>query len=155
VAPTGRKVMVPHVVVMGFDETGRVAYDYWDQATLLVQLGLLDPALLPVRRTGRAPAGLARRRSALGRHGIPATAGIAFHPCNQFGHQEPGDAVEIASFCKLTYDVTFPLFSKIDVDGSTPTLCSSGSKRRRRGSSAANRSSGMSRCSWSTARAAW
>jgi hypothetical protein len=39
---------VPHVVVMGFDETGRVAYDYWDQATLLVQLGLLDPALLPV-----------------------------------------------------------------------------------------------------------
>ena len=39
-------------------------------------------------------------------------------PCNQSGHQEPGDAVEIASFCKLTYDVTFPLFSKIDVNGS-------------------------------------
>jgi glutathione peroxidase len=39
-------------------------------------------------------------------------------PCNQFGYQEPGDAVEIASFCKLTYDVTFPLFSKIDVNGS-------------------------------------
>ena len=38
-------------------------------------------------------------------------------PCNQFGGQEPGDAVEIASFCKLTYDVTFPMFAKIDVNG--------------------------------------
>lgn len=50
VAPTGRKVVLPHVVVMGFDDTGRVAYEhiYWDQATLLVQVGLLDPARLPV-----------------------------------------------------------------------------------------------------------
>lgn len=38
-------------------------------------------------------------------------------PCNQFGGQEPGDAAEIASFCKLTYDVSFPLFAKIDVNG--------------------------------------
>ncbi|MCK0197970.1 glutathione peroxidase [Ancylobacter sp. 6x-1] len=38
-------------------------------------------------------------------------------PCNQFGGQEPGDAQEIASFCKLTYDVTFPMFAKIDVNG--------------------------------------
>jgi glutathione peroxidase len=38
-------------------------------------------------------------------------------PCNQFGAQEPGDAAEIASFCKLTYDVTFPMFVKIDVNG--------------------------------------
>ena len=38
-------------------------------------------------------------------------------PCNQFGHQEPGDAAEIASFCSLTYDVTFPMFAKIDVNG--------------------------------------
>ena len=50
VAPTGRKVVLPHVVVVGFDEVGRIAYEhiYWDQATLLVQVGLLDPALLPV-----------------------------------------------------------------------------------------------------------
>ena len=50
VAPTGRKVMLPHVVVMGFDDVGRVAYEhiYWDQATLLVQVGILDRALLPV-----------------------------------------------------------------------------------------------------------
>jgi len=38
-------------------------------------------------------------------------------PCNQFGAQEPGDAVEIASFCTLNYDVTFPLFAKIEVNG--------------------------------------
>jgi len=38
-------------------------------------------------------------------------------PCNQFGAQEPGDATEIANFCKLTYDVDFPLFAKVDVNG--------------------------------------
>ena len=40
-------------------------------------------------------------------------------PCNQFGAQEPGDASEIANFCKLTYDVDFPLFARIDVNGPT------------------------------------
>ena len=39
-------------------------------------------------------------------------------PCNQFGAQEPGNAEEIATFCSLTYDVTFPVFAKIDVNGS-------------------------------------
>ena len=38
-------------------------------------------------------------------------------PCNQFGAQEPGNAEEIASFCKLTYDVSFPLMGKIEVNG--------------------------------------
>jgi len=38
-------------------------------------------------------------------------------PCNQFGHQEPGNADEIAQFCKLNYGVTFPLMEKIDVNG--------------------------------------
>ena len=38
-------------------------------------------------------------------------------PCNQFRAQEPGNAEEIANFCKLTYDVTFPLLGKIDVNG--------------------------------------
>ena len=41
---------------------------------------------------------------------------LAF-PCNQFGAQEPGDAAEIATFCSSTYDVTFPVFAKIDVNG--------------------------------------
>ena len=38
-------------------------------------------------------------------------------PCNQFGAQEPGDAAEIRSFCSLTYDVSFPMFAKVDVNG--------------------------------------
>ncbi|HNV08798.1 MAG: glutathione peroxidase [Dokdonella sp.] len=39
-------------------------------------------------------------------------------PCDQFGHQEPGDEAEIKNFCSLTYDVSFPMFAKIDVNGS-------------------------------------
>ena len=38
-------------------------------------------------------------------------------PCDQFGHQEPGNEAEIQQFCKLTYDVSFPMFAKIDVNG--------------------------------------
>ena len=38
-------------------------------------------------------------------------------PCNQFGAQEPGSAEEIATFCSTKYDVTFPMFAKIDVNG--------------------------------------
>ena len=38
-------------------------------------------------------------------------------PCDQFGHQEPGDEAEIRTFCSTNYDVTFPLFAKIDVNG--------------------------------------
>ncbi|WP_395647574.1 glutathione peroxidase [Terricaulis sp.] len=41
---------------------------------------------------------------------------LAF-PCNQFGKQEPGDADEIKTFCTTKYDVTFPIFAKIDVNG--------------------------------------
>jgi glutathione peroxidase len=39
-------------------------------------------------------------------------------PCDQFGHQEPGDESEIREFCSLKFDVTFPLFAKIEVNGS-------------------------------------
>jgi glutathione peroxidase len=38
-------------------------------------------------------------------------------PSNQFGHQEPGDSTEIRNFCSTNFDVTFPLFAKIDVNG--------------------------------------
>ncbi|WP_375244745.1 glutathione peroxidase [Sphingomonas parapaucimobilis] len=38
-------------------------------------------------------------------------------PCNQFGAQEPGDAAEIANFCSLTYDVSFPVMAKVEVNG--------------------------------------
>jgi glutathione peroxidase len=39
-------------------------------------------------------------------------------PCDQFGHQEPGTEDEIASFCERNYGVSFPMFAKIDVNGS-------------------------------------
>ncbi|MGE4447611.1 MAG: glutathione peroxidase [Azospira sp.] len=41
---------------------------------------------------------------------------LAF-PCNQFGAQEPGSAEEIASFCSLNYDVSFPVFARLEVNG--------------------------------------
>lgn len=40
-------------------------------------------------------------------------------PCNQFGGQEPGNADEIAEFCKVNFGVTFPLMAKIDVNGAS------------------------------------
>ena len=49
VPPTGKRVEIPHVVVMKF-ENGKVAHEHvwWDQASVLVQFGLLDPTKLPV-----------------------------------------------------------------------------------------------------------
>ncbi|MGO9337224.1 MAG: glutathione peroxidase [Terracidiphilus sp.] len=41
---------------------------------------------------------------------------LAF-PCNQFGRQEPGSADEIGAFCRQKYDVSFPIFAKVDVNG--------------------------------------
>ncbi len=38
-------------------------------------------------------------------------------PCDQFGHQEPGDEAEIRNFCSLNYGVKFPLFAKVEVNG--------------------------------------
>jgi glutathione peroxidase len=50
------------------------------------------------------------------KYGAQGFAVLGF-PCNQFGAQEPGNETEIANFCKLTYDVDFPMFAKIDVNG--------------------------------------
>ena len=58
-------------------------------------------------------AGLEALHRELGPRGL---AVLAF-PCNQFGGQEPGDAAEIASFCSLTFNVTFPVFAKVEVNG--------------------------------------
>lgn len=38
-------------------------------------------------------------------------------PCDQFGHQEPGTEAEIGAFCERNFGVTFPMFSKVDVNG--------------------------------------
>ncbi|MGN5373859.1 glutathione peroxidase [Sphingomonas hankookensis] len=54
---------------------------------------------------------------ALHRRFGPAGFAVLGFPCNQFGGQEPGDAAEIASFCSLTYAVSFPVFAKVEVNG--------------------------------------
>ena len=48
----------------------------------------------------------------------PRGLAVLGFPCNQFGAQEPGDARAIEAFCESRYDVTFPMFAKIDVNGS-------------------------------------
>lgn len=50
------------------------------------------------------------------RYGDQGLTVLAF-PCNQFGAQEPGDAAEIANFCSLSYDVSFPVLAKVEVNG--------------------------------------
>ena len=54
---------------------------------------------------------------ALYRRLAPQGLSVLGFPCDQFGHQEPGNAAEIRSFCSLSYDVTFPLFAKVEVNG--------------------------------------
>jgi glutathione peroxidase len=54
----------------------------------------------------------------LHREFAPRGFSVLGFPCNQFGAQEPGRADEIREFCSSTYDVTFPLFDKVDVNGS-------------------------------------
>lgn len=54
---------------------------------------------------------------ALYRKYSPKSFVVLGFPCNQFGAQEPGDAAGIAQFCSRTYDVTFPMFGKINVNG--------------------------------------
>jgi glutathione peroxidase len=54
---------------------------------------------------------------ALHRELSPRGFAVLGFPCNQFGGQEPGDAKAIEAFCESKYDVTFPMFAKIDVNG--------------------------------------
>jgi glutathione peroxidase len=54
---------------------------------------------------------------ALHRELSPRGFAVLGFPCNQFGGQEPGDAKQIGEFCESKYDVTFPMFEKIEVNG--------------------------------------
>ena len=58
--------------------------------------------------------GLEALHQALGPRGFS----VLGFPCNQFGGQEPGDAAQIEKFCASNYAITFPMFAKIDVNGS-------------------------------------
>ena len=85
-------------------------------------------------------------------HGSEGLVVLGF-PCDQFGHQEPGDEAEIADFCELNYGVSFPMFAKVEVNGDDahPLFpgCAASSRRP-----PARRSSGTSPSSWSTGTAA-
>ena len=59
-----------------------------------------------------------RGLEALQREYGPRGFSVLGFPCNQFGGQEPGDASQIEQFCSTTFDGTFPMFAKIDVNGS-------------------------------------
>ena len=59
-----------------------------------------------------------RGLEALHRQFSPRGFAVLGFPCNQFGAQEPGDASQIAKFCESNYAITFPMFTKIDVNGS-------------------------------------
>ena len=59
--------------------------------------------------------GLQALQQALGPRGFS----VLGFPCNQFGSQEPGDAKQIEQFCASNYAITFPMFAKIDVNGSS------------------------------------
>ncbi len=48
----------------------------------------------------------------------PRGLAVLGFPCDQFGHQEPGDEAQISAFCSLNYDVSFPMYAKIEVNGS-------------------------------------
>jgi glutathione peroxidase len=55
---------------------------------------------------------------ALHRQLSPRGFAVLGFPCNQFGHQEPGDARQIEQFCASNYAISFPMFGKIEVNGS-------------------------------------
>lgn len=82
-------------------------------------LGALDArAYLVVNVASKC--GLTRQYTTLQElHSAYADQGLAVvaFPCNQFGGQEPGTNDEIQEFCSTTYNVTFPLFDKVDVNG--------------------------------------
>lgn len=86
---------------------GHVSLDAWRGKVLLI--------VNTASRCGFTPqyVGLEALHRQYGARGFEV---LAF-PCNQFGAQESGDAAEISNFCTLTYDVTFPVFAKIEVNG--------------------------------------
>jgi glutathione peroxidase len=95
------------ITVNTIDGTIKPLSDYRGQVLLIVNVA---------SKCGFTPqyAGL----EALYRRYLERGFAILGFPCNQFSHQEPGNEAEIKKFCTLTYDITFPLFAKIEVNGS-------------------------------------
>ena len=86
---------------------GQATLDTWRGKVLLI--------VNTASRCGFTPQydGLEQLHRELGPRGFEV---LAF-PCNQFGAQEPGTDAEIATFCSTTFDVSFPVFAKVDVNG--------------------------------------
>lgn len=95
------------IPILTIDGSSATLAPYADQLMLIVNVA---------SQCGFTPQyeGLERLHRELGPRGL---AVLGF-PCNQFGAQEPGDAEEIKKFCALRYEVSFPLFAKIEVNGS-------------------------------------
>ncbi len=89
------------------DGTEQSLTDYAGQVTLVVNTA---------SKCGFTPqfAGLEQLQQTYGSQGFT----VLGFPCNQFANQDPGSNDEIGAFCQRKYDVTFPMFAKIDVNGS-------------------------------------
>jgi len=94
------------ITVKSIDGVTRSLAEYRGQALLIVNVA---------SQCGFTPqyAGL----ESLYREFNPAGFSVLGFPCNQFGAQEPGNHEEIAAFCRARYDVTFPMFAKVEVNG--------------------------------------
>jgi glutathione peroxidase len=96
----------PDIPLKTIDGGARTLHDFAGQALLIVNVA---------SQCGFTPqyAGL----EALHRRFRERGFAVLGFPCDQFGRQEPGDDAQIKNFCTETYDVTFPMFAKIEVNG--------------------------------------
>jgi glutathione peroxidase len=96
----------PDIAMKTIDGEAHTLGDYAGQALLIVNVA---------SQCGFTPqyAGL----EALHRRFRERSFAVLGFPCDQFGHQEPGDEAAIRKFCTEKYDVTFPMFAKIQVNG--------------------------------------
>lgn len=104
--PTNLPSSVYDFTVERLDATPASLGDYRDQVLLIVNVA---------SKCGFTPQ--YRGLEALYRKHRAAGLSILGFPCNQFGAQEPGTPEEIQQFCSTSYEVSFPLFAKIDVNG--------------------------------------
>ena len=96
----------PEIELTTIDGRRQTLADYAGRALLVVNV---------TSQCGLTPqyAGLQALQRAYGPRGFD----VLGFPCDQFGHQEPGDEAAIQDFCSTRFDVTFPMFAKIEVNG--------------------------------------
>ena len=97
---------LPDLTLTTLDRTPRPLSDFADKVLLIVNVA---------SRCGFTPQ--YKGLEALHRRFAPRGFAVLGFPCNQFGRQEPGTEAEIGAFCRTSYDVTFPLFAKVEVNG--------------------------------------